>query len=94
MRWTYVYDQIFDCGACVGVTSKNDHLIDSRLSSKNSLFSDVHDTSVESSNVVTQPDNKSDQDNVCCKSYQSMIKLITGSLVLVGDDKYSKICCF
>ena len=48
---------------------KNDHLIDPRLSFKNSLFSDVHDTPVESSNVVTEPDNKSDQDNVRCKSY-------------------------
>ena len=68
---------------------KNNHRIDPRLSSKNSLFSDVHDTPVESSNVVTEPDDKSDQDNVRCKSYQSMLKLITGSLV--RDDKYSMI---
>ena len=38
---------------------KNNHLIDPRLLSKHSLFSDVHDTSVESSNVVIEPDNKS-----------------------------------
>ena len=68
---------------------KNDHLIDPRLSFKNSLCSDVHGTPVEASNVVTEPDNKSDQDNVRCKKYSSMIKLITGSLV--GDDKYSMI---
>ena len=68
---------------------KNNHLNDPRLSSKTSLFSDVPDTPVESSNVVTEPDTKSDQDNVRCKIYRSMIKLITGSLV--GDDKYSKI---
>ena len=55
----------------------------------NFLFSDVHYTPVEFSNVVLEPDNKSDQDNVRCKNYRSMIKLITGSLV--GDDKYSKI---
>ena len=35
---------------------KNDHLIDPRLSSKNSLFNDVHDTPVESSNVVINAD--------------------------------------
>ena len=42
---------------------KNDHLIDLILSSKNSLFSDVPDTPVASSNVVTEPDNKSAQAN-------------------------------
>ena len=40
---------------------KHDHLIDPRLSSKNSLLSDVHNTPVESSNIVTEPDTKSAQ---------------------------------
>ena len=35
---------------------KNDHIIDPRLSSKTSLFSNVYDIPVESSNVVINAD--------------------------------------
>ena len=70
--------------------STKDHLIDPRLASEESLFgnrrsiqtpSQSHTESCNSTNQI--------QDKDRCKSYSSMITLITGSLV--GEAEFSKV---